>query len=175
MEIKMSRFDNSPWGFRVHGGIDFGAPLRIQKVSTILAFLCAIKALALASIAYLVLYMYRRQWWEWEISLGKTSGGLSSFCRGISPGKAPQIETWGVCPDKVSTQKMERPPRSHHWQFIVYWSIHWINWNQKLKLKAKKHIFAVVDISTLLYSLKSRTTFFPILKRWFLVPRIQSV
>ena len=42
MEIKMSRFDNSPWGFRVHGGIDFGAPLRIQKVSTILAFLCAI-------------------------------------------------------------------------------------------------------------------------------------
>ena len=43
MEIKMSRFDNSPWGFRVHGGIDFGAPLRIQKVSTILAFLCAIK------------------------------------------------------------------------------------------------------------------------------------
>ena len=58
MEIKMSRFDNSPWGFRVHGGIDFGAPLRIQKVSTILAFLCAIKALALASRAYLVLYMY---------------------------------------------------------------------------------------------------------------------
>jgi len=33
MEIKMSRFDNSPWGFRVHGGIDFGAPLRIQKVN----------------------------------------------------------------------------------------------------------------------------------------------
>ena len=57
MEIKMSRFDNSPWGFRVHGGIDFGAPLRIQKVSTILAFLCAIKALALASRAYLVLYI----------------------------------------------------------------------------------------------------------------------
>ena len=45
MEIKMSRFDNSPWGFRVHGGIDFGAPLRIQKVSTILAFLFVIKVL----------------------------------------------------------------------------------------------------------------------------------
>ena len=42
MEIKMSRFDNSPWGFRVHGGIDFGAPLRIQKVRIFLAFLCAI-------------------------------------------------------------------------------------------------------------------------------------
>ena len=33
MEIKMARFENSPWGFRVHGGIDFGAPLTIQKVS----------------------------------------------------------------------------------------------------------------------------------------------
>ena len=28
----MSRFDNAPWGFRVHGGIDFGSPLTIQKV-----------------------------------------------------------------------------------------------------------------------------------------------
>ena len=49
MEIKMSRFDNSPWGFRVHGGIDFGAPLRIQKVSTISTFLCEIKALSITS------------------------------------------------------------------------------------------------------------------------------
>ena len=32
MEIKMSRFENAPWGFRVHGGIDFGSPLTIQKV-----------------------------------------------------------------------------------------------------------------------------------------------
>ena len=32
MEVKMSRYDNSPWGFRVHGGIDFGSPLTIQKV-----------------------------------------------------------------------------------------------------------------------------------------------
>ena len=84
MEIKMSRFDNSPWGFRVHGGIDFGAPLRIQKVSTILAFLCAIKALALASkvlttdlcslpiilikmfIIYLLIYVfYGTHWFVW--------------------------------------------------------------------------------------------------------------
>ena len=38
VDIKMSRFDNAPWGFRVHGGIDFGSPLTIQKVrqSTIL-------------------------------------------------------------------------------------------------------------------------------------------
>ena len=33
VEIKMSRFDNAPWGFRVHGGMDFGSPLTIQKVS----------------------------------------------------------------------------------------------------------------------------------------------
>ena len=32
VDIKMSRFDNAPWGFRVHGGIDFGSPLTIQKV-----------------------------------------------------------------------------------------------------------------------------------------------
>ena len=32
VEIKMARFENSPWGFRVHGGTDFGAPLTIQKV-----------------------------------------------------------------------------------------------------------------------------------------------
>ena len=32
MEVKMSRFENAPWGFRVHGGIDFGSPLTIQKV-----------------------------------------------------------------------------------------------------------------------------------------------
>ena len=32
VDIKMARFDNAPWGFRVHGGIDFGSPLTIQKV-----------------------------------------------------------------------------------------------------------------------------------------------
>jgi hypothetical protein len=32
MEIKMARFENSPWGFRLHGGADFSTPLTIQKV-----------------------------------------------------------------------------------------------------------------------------------------------
>ena len=31
--IKMSKFDNQPWGFRLQGGIDFAAPLTVQKVS----------------------------------------------------------------------------------------------------------------------------------------------
>jgi hypothetical protein len=31
--IKMSKFDNQPWGFRLQGGIDFCAPLTVQKVS----------------------------------------------------------------------------------------------------------------------------------------------
>ena len=89
MEIKMSRFDNSPWGFRVHGGIDFGAPLRIQKVSTILAFLCAIKALALASRAYLVLYMYP------AVNDGN--------------GKYPLGRPLGVFPASVGAFHLERP------------------------------------------------------------------
>jgi hypothetical protein len=33
LEIKMARFENSPWGFRLHGGADFSTPLTIQKVS----------------------------------------------------------------------------------------------------------------------------------------------
>ena len=32
IEIKMARFENSPWGFRLHGGADFSTPLTIQKV-----------------------------------------------------------------------------------------------------------------------------------------------
>lgn len=31
--IKLSRFDNSPWGFRLQGGKDFGTPLVVQKVN----------------------------------------------------------------------------------------------------------------------------------------------
>merc|ERR1712071_414427 len=31
--IKMSKFDNQPWGFRIQGGIDFAAPLTVQKVN----------------------------------------------------------------------------------------------------------------------------------------------
>jgi hypothetical protein len=32
LQVKMSRNGNSPWGFRLHGGVDFGTPLTIQKV-----------------------------------------------------------------------------------------------------------------------------------------------
>jgi len=33
LPVKMSKFDNQPWGFRLQGGIDFAAPLTIQKVN----------------------------------------------------------------------------------------------------------------------------------------------
>jgi len=33
VKIKMSRFERTPWGFRLHGGADFGTPLLIQKVN----------------------------------------------------------------------------------------------------------------------------------------------
>ncbi|XP_023720193.1 PDZ and LIM domain protein Zasp isoform X5 [Cryptotermes secundus] len=33
ISIKLSRFDACPWGFRLQGGKDFGAPLLIQKVN----------------------------------------------------------------------------------------------------------------------------------------------
>ncbi|KAG5317515.1 ZASP protein, partial [Pseudoatta argentina] len=32
--IKLSRFDGSPWGFRLQGGKDFGTPLIVQKVNS---------------------------------------------------------------------------------------------------------------------------------------------
>lgn len=32
ISIKMSKFDNQPWGFRLQGGVDFSAPLTVQKV-----------------------------------------------------------------------------------------------------------------------------------------------
>lgn len=32
ISVKLSRFDACPWGFRLQGGKDFGAPLLIQKV-----------------------------------------------------------------------------------------------------------------------------------------------
>lgn len=31
--VKLSRFDSTPWGFRLQGGKDFGGPLLIQKVN----------------------------------------------------------------------------------------------------------------------------------------------
>ncbi|KAE8740683.1 hypothetical protein FOCC_FOCC013832 [Frankliniella occidentalis] len=33
ISVKLSRYDNSPWGFRLQGGKDFGTPLIIQKVN----------------------------------------------------------------------------------------------------------------------------------------------
>ena len=52
-------------------------------------------------------------------------------------------------------------------------SIHWINWNKKLKLKTN---FFVDDISTLLYTLKktTRKLFSPAEKKNFFVPPIKS-
>ena len=32
VNLKLSRFERQPWGFRLHGGTDFGTPLLIQKV-----------------------------------------------------------------------------------------------------------------------------------------------
>ena len=35
LSAKLGRTDsNTPWGFRLHGGKDFSAPLTIQRVST---------------------------------------------------------------------------------------------------------------------------------------------
>merc|ERR1719245_1480925 len=33
LDIKLSRSERQPWGFRLHGGADFGSPLIIQKVN----------------------------------------------------------------------------------------------------------------------------------------------
>lgn len=33
LQIKLSRFDAQPWGFRLQGGVDFAQPLLVQKVS----------------------------------------------------------------------------------------------------------------------------------------------
>ncbi|CAG2054444.1 unnamed protein product [Timema podura] len=32
ISVKLSRFDATPWGFRLQGGKDFGSPLVIQKL-----------------------------------------------------------------------------------------------------------------------------------------------
>ncbi|XP_025268056.1 PDZ and LIM domain protein Zasp isoform X4 [Camponotus floridanus] len=34
ISVKLSRFDGSPWGFRLQGGKDFGTPLVVQKVNS---------------------------------------------------------------------------------------------------------------------------------------------
>ncbi|XP_030378909.1 PDZ and LIM domain protein Zasp isoform X16 [Scaptodrosophila lebanonensis] len=33
LQIKLSRFDAQPWGFRLQGGVDFAQPLLVQKVN----------------------------------------------------------------------------------------------------------------------------------------------
>ncbi|XP_036332806.1 PDZ and LIM domain protein Zasp isoform X8 [Rhagoletis pomonella] len=33
LQIKLSRFDAQPWGFRLQGGVDFASPLVVQKVN----------------------------------------------------------------------------------------------------------------------------------------------
>lgn len=33
VELKLSKFDNTPWGFRLVGGADFDTPLTVIKVS----------------------------------------------------------------------------------------------------------------------------------------------
>lgn len=34
-ELRLERYDKSPWGFRLTGGLDFGAPLTVVKVRAI--------------------------------------------------------------------------------------------------------------------------------------------
>ncbi|KRF78500.1 uncharacterized protein Dvir_GJ18448, isoform Q [Drosophila virilis] len=34
LQIKLSRFDAQPWGFRLQGGVDFAQPLLVQKVNS---------------------------------------------------------------------------------------------------------------------------------------------
>ncbi|EFN89204.1 hypothetical protein EAI_07707 [Harpegnathos saltator] len=37
ISVKLSRFDGSPWGFRLQGGKDFGTPLIVQKINVIIS------------------------------------------------------------------------------------------------------------------------------------------
>lgn len=39
ISIKFTKFDNTPWGFRLAGGSDFPQPLTVIKVSPILFYL----------------------------------------------------------------------------------------------------------------------------------------
>jgi hypothetical protein len=50
--IKLSRFDATPWGFRLQGGKDFGGPLLIQKVRSIFSICLGI------ILACLICYFY---------------------------------------------------------------------------------------------------------------------
>lgn len=39
INIKFTKFDNTPWGFRLAGGSDFPQPLTVIRVSSILFYL----------------------------------------------------------------------------------------------------------------------------------------
>lgn len=56
--IKMSKFDNQPWGFRLQGGIDFASPLTVQKVSR--RRRVVILSIYLAKYRLLILYVSNR-------------------------------------------------------------------------------------------------------------------
>ena len=61
IEINMARFENSPWGFRLHGGADFSSPLTIQKVRHFYFILLIIthKKLCTTNIHYLIISKFR--------------------------------------------------------------------------------------------------------------------
>jgi len=54
--VKLSRFDATPWGFRLQGGKDFGGPLLIQKVRPVFS----IDIITIAP-ACLICYFYRTE------------------------------------------------------------------------------------------------------------------
>jgi len=54
--IKLSRFDATPWGFRLQGGKDFGGPLLIQKVRPVFNI-----GNVIIAPACLVCYFYRTE------------------------------------------------------------------------------------------------------------------
>lgn len=56
ISIKLSRFDATPWGFRLQGGKDFGGPLLIQKVRPVF-----IIDIVIIAPACLICYFYRAE------------------------------------------------------------------------------------------------------------------
>lgn len=38
IQVRLSRYDAQPWGFRLQGGTDFGTPLVVQKVRLCLLY-----------------------------------------------------------------------------------------------------------------------------------------
>jgi len=54
--VKLSRFDATPWGFRLQGGKDFGGPLLIQKVRPVFS-----TDILIIAPACLICYFYRTE------------------------------------------------------------------------------------------------------------------